>query len=48
MPNINIIIDKSNIKKLNKEKLKETPKCNCKDKTGCPLKGKCQYEDIVY
>ena len=34
--------------KLNKEKCKEVPKCNCKDKAGCPLKGKCQYECIVY
>ena len=48
MPNINSIINKSNIMKLNKEKHKETSKCNCKDKAGCPLKGKCQQECIVY
>ena len=48
MPNINNIINRSNIMKLNKEKHKETPKYNCKDKAGCPLKGKCQQEYVVY
>ena len=47
MPSINSIINKFNITKL-KEKHNEALKCNCKDKAGCPLKGKCQYECIVY
>ena len=24
------------------------PICNCKDKTKCPLKGKCRYKNVVY
>ncbi len=48
MPNINHIINKFNIMKLKKEKRKEDPKCNCKNKAGYPLKGKCQNECIVY
>ena len=27
---------------------KEPPKCNCINKTNCPLRGKCQYECVVY
>ena len=48
MPNINSIINKFNILKLNKKKREEAPKCNCKDKAGFPLKGKCQYGCRVY
>ena len=48
MPNINSIINKSNTIKLNKEQYNEAPKCNCNNKTGCPLKGKCQFECIIY
>ena len=48
MPNINSIINKSNTIKLNKEQYNEKPKCNCNNKTECPLKGKCRYECIVY
>ena len=48
MPNINSIINKSNITKLSKEKHKETAKCNCKEKATCPLKGKYQQECVVY
>ena len=48
IPNINSIINKFNIMKLNKENRNEAPKCNCKDKAGCCLKGKCQYECIFY
>ena len=44
MPNINSIINKSNIMKLSKEKHKETAKCNCRDKATCPLKGKCDIQ----
>ena len=48
MRNINHIINKFNIMKLKKEKRKEDPKCNCKNKAGYPLKGKYQNECIVY
>ena len=48
MPNINCIINKSNITKLNKEKYKEIAKCNCRDKVTCPLKGKCKQECVVH
>ena len=34
--------------KFSKEQYNEAPKCNCKDKTGCPLKGKYRYECTVY
>ena len=48
MPDINNIINKSNMMKLSKEKDKETAKCNCRDKATYPLKGKCQQECMVY
>ena len=48
MPNINGIINKSNIAKLNKEKNKGIAKCNCRDKVKCPLEGKCKQECVVY
>ena len=38
MPNINSIINKSNTIKLNKEQYNEAPKCNCNNKTECPLR----------
>ncbi len=44
MPNINGIINKSNIAKLSKEKNKVIAKCNCRDKVRCPLEGKCKQE----
>ena len=37
MPNINGIINKSNIAKLSKVKNKVIAKCNCRDKIRCPL-----------
>ena len=40
MPNINGIINRSNIAKLSKEKNKVIAKCNCRDKVRCPLEGK--------
>ena len=40
MPNINGIINKSNIAKLSKEKNKVIAKCNCRDKVRCPLEGR--------
>ena len=42
------IIHKSNTIKLNKEQYNEARKCNCNNKTVCPVKGKCWYECIVY
>ena len=35
---------------MSKEKDKEefTRSCNCRDKTSCPLKGKCLQEGVVY
>ena len=48
MPNINGIINKSNIAKLNKEKKKVIAKCNCRDKVKCPLEGKRKQECVVY
>ena len=48
MPNINGIINKSNIAKLCKEKNKVIAKCNCRDKVRCPLEGKCKQECVVY
>ena len=32
---------------MNKQR-KEPPKCNCINKTNCPLRSKCQYESVVY
>ena len=48
IPNINGIINKSNIAKLSKEKNKVIAKCNCRDKVRCPLEGKCKQECVVY
>ena len=48
MSNINGIINKCNIAKLNKEKNEVIPKCNCRDKVKCPLEGKCKQECVVY
>ena len=43
MPNINGIINKSNIAKLSKEKNKVIAKCNCRDKVRCPLEAMYSY-----
>ena len=48
MPNINGIINKSNIAELSKEKNKVIAECNCRDKVRCPLEGKCKQECVVY
>ena len=48
MPNINGIINRSNIAKLSKEKNNVIAKCNCRDKVRCPLEGKCKQECVVY
>ena len=48
MPDINGIINKSNIAKLNKEKNKLIAKCNCRDKVKCLLEGKCKQKCVVY
>ena len=48
MPNINGIINKSNIAKLSKEKNKVIAKCNCWDEVRCPPEGKCRQECVAY
>ena len=48
MPNINGIINRSNIAKLGTKKHKVIDKCNCRDKGRCPLEGKCKQECVVY
>ena len=48
MPNINGIINRSNIAKLSKEKNKVIEKYNCRDKVRCPLEGQCKQECVVY
>ena len=48
MPNVANLIYKSNTEKLRNKQRIEFPKCNCINKTTCPLKGKCQYECIIY
>ena len=48
MPNINGIINRSNIAKLGTKKHKVIDKCNCRDKVRCPLEGKCKQECVVY
>ena len=47
MPNVaNLII--VTLKNLEKKQRTKPPKCNCLDKTTFPVKGKCQYDCIVY
>ena len=48
MPNINGIINRSNITKLSTKKNKVIDKSNCRDKVRCPLEGKCKQECVVY
>ena len=48
MPNINGIINKSDMAKLSKGKNNVIAKCNCRDKVRCPLEGKCKQECVVY
>ena len=48
MPNINGMINRSNIAKLGTKKNKEMEKCNCRDKVRCPLEDKCKQECVVY
>ena len=48
MPNINGIINRSNITKLSTKKNKVIDKCNCRDKVRCPLEDKCKQECVVY
>ena len=44
IPDVASLINKSNIRN---NQCTEPPKCNCTDKTNCPLKEKCQIEYIV-
>ena len=48
MPNINSIINKSNIAKLSKEKNKVIAKCNYRNKVKCLLEGNWKQECVVY
>ena len=51
MPNIKSVIACHNKSVLNKLTEQQTPavnECNCRQKTTCPLNGKCQTEGIVY
>ena len=48
MPNMSSIITKHNKKFLNKKVETEERKCNCRDKTNCPMEGKCLTKCIVY
>ena len=48
MPNINGIINWSNIAKLSKDKNKVIAKCNRRDEVRCPMEGKCKQECVVY
>ena len=48
VPNVANFINKSNTKKLMNKQCREPLKYNCINKTDCPLRGKCQYENVVY
>ena len=48
MPNIKSKIDSHNKAIINKQEKKEQPKCNCRNKTTCPMDGKCQESGIIY
>lgn len=49
MNNMKQIIDSHNQTILNKSEQEEKKKsCNCRDKSACPLKGKCLQEGVVY
>ena len=50
MANMKQKIDNHNRKIMSNGKEKEefTITCNCRDKTSCPLKGKCLQEEVVY
>ena len=45
MENVAQIIKKYK-QRISKEK--PIPSCNCKDKDGCPINGKCQVQNVVY
>ena len=48
MPHVASLINKSSIKKFRNNQHIKPLKCNCTNKTNCSLKGKCQFECIVY
>ena len=48
MPNMSSIITKHNKTFLNKKVETEERKCNCRDKTNCPMEGKCLTKCIVH
>ena len=51
MPNVASQISTHNINLLNKHRCiddQPAPKCNCNDKSNCPLNGECQTKAIIY
>ena len=48
MPNVASLSNKSNIKKLRNNQRTEPHKCNCTNKSNCPLKEKCHFVCMVY
>ena len=41
-------ISKGHNKKVTSKPQDQTPKCNCRKKTECPMEGNCQVNDVVY
>ena len=39
---------KGHDKKFTSRSLDQTPQCNCRKETECPMEGNCQVNDVVY
>ena len=49
MPNVGQILKAHNKKVLNQDSTEDKDKpCNCRNKTNCPLQGKCQTKSVIY
>ena len=48
MPNMKAIINQHNNKILNDDPSHDEINCNCRNKSECPIKDKCQSETIIY
>ena len=48
MPNIGSILKNQNKTTLKKETDSDSRKCNCRDRTSCPLQGECLTSSVVY
>ena len=46
LPNFKSVINSHNKNILNEQE--KSSSCNCRDKTSCPLKGRCQHKNLVY